>query len=140
MTKSENKQDVSTTTEARDQVWAFPGLYLPGVSVKRGMIKYFASYMHFNSINPDDYLIEWPRKGFLNLISCAPGIAPSLPMAADVAKMLEQRWLELHRKKDFNPFRSKESKFFDLFTEDKNEKVKADPQYGHILCRCEKIS
>ena len=140
MSQSHDKHDLSNTKKALDSLFTIPQYYVPGISMKRDMIKYFAGYMHFNSKNPDDWLIEWPRKRFLNLIVCAPGIGPAPAIALEVVKMLGERGLELTEKVDFNPFRFKESRFIELPKDIKNEKIKKDPQNGHLICRCEKIS
>ncbi|MBW1802799.1 MAG: FAD-dependent oxidoreductase [Deltaproteobacteria bacterium] len=140
MTLSDDKRDVSATREGLEQMAAYPSFYVPGMSFKKDIIKYFVGYMHFNSRNPDDYLVEWPRKTFLNLISCAPGIAPSAAIAMDVVKELGERGLELDRKSDFNPYRVKEQKFIELPADIKNEKIRENPRCGHIICRCEKTS
>jgi glycerol-3-phosphate dehydrogenase len=140
MTKSDNKYDLSNTAEALDAISTYPQFYVPEISTKRDVIKYFVGYMHFNTKNPDDYLIEWPRERFLNLIACAPGIGPAPAIANEVVKMLGERELNLIPKSDFNPYRHKEPRFIELSTDEKNEKIRNDPQYGHIVCRCEKTS
>jgi glycerol-3-phosphate dehydrogenase len=140
MSKSENKLDVSNSRSGLTEMSDYAEYYIPRASTKKDMVKYFVGYMHFNSRNPDDYLIEWPRKRFLNLIACAPGIGPAPAVAADVTKMLKERGLELIEKKDFNPYRNKEPRFIELSTDAKNEKILKDPAYGHIICRCEKTS
>lgn len=140
MSKSENKLDVSNSRSGLEEMKDYAEYYIPSASTKKDMVKYFVGYMHFNTRNPDDYLIEWSRERFLNLIACAPGIGPAPAVAIDVSKMLEERGLELIEKKDFNPYRIKEPKFIELSTDEKNEMIRNDPEYGHIVCRCEKTS
>ena len=72
------------------------------------------------------------------MIVCPPGIGPSVGIAQEIPKMLGAKGLDLVEKSDFNPYRHKEPRFIELPTEEKNEKIQANPAYGHIICRCEK--
>ena len=130
--------DFSTTKEGLELLSRTPQLYTPSISLKKDMIRSFSGVMHFNTRNPNDYLIEWPRERFLNLIVCAPGLGPAPALAQETVKMLRDKGLDLVEKSDFNPYRHKEPRFIDLPTEEKNEKIRENPRYGHIICRCEK--
>jgi len=48
--------------------------------------------------------------------------------------------LELAEKTDFNPYRTKEPRFIDIPTEEKNRKIQANPACGHLICRCEMVT
>ena len=134
------KKDLFTTKEGLDHIAEIPQSFIPGVPWKKKIIRSFKGYLHFNTRNPDDYLIYWPRERFLNLIVCPPGLAPSTALAQEAVKMLGDKGLALVEKSDFNPYRDKEPRFIELPTEEKNEKIRANPAYGHIICRCEKGS
>ena len=97
------------------------------------MIRSFTGVMHFNTRDPNDYIIEWPRERFLNLIVCPPGLGPAPALAQEVIKMLGDKGLDLIEKNNFNPYRYKEPRFIDLPTEEKNEKIQDNPTYGHII-------
>lgn len=140
MSQSTNKFDFSTTKEGLNLLTTYPQLYIPSISTKRDIITSFVGYMHFNTRDPDDYLIEWPREKFLNLIVCAPAIAPAPAIAQEVVRMLINRGLNLIEKSDFNPYRFKEPRFSELPSELKNKKIRDDSKYGRIICRCNKIS
>ena len=58
MGQSYDKRDLSNTKEAIESLIKFPQHYITSISTKKDMIKYFVGYMHFNSRNPDDWLIE----------------------------------------------------------------------------------
>ncbi|MCK4824000.1 FAD-dependent oxidoreductase, partial [bacterium] len=60
MEKGTDKYDYSTTKEMLDVMADCPQFYVPSVSLKRDMIRSFIGYMHFNTRDPDDYIIEWP--------------------------------------------------------------------------------
>jgi glycerol-3-phosphate dehydrogenase len=134
------KRDLFTTREGLDHIAEIPQSFIPGVPWNKKIIRSFKGYLHFNTRNPDDYLIYWPRERFLNLIVCPPGLAPSAALAQEAVKMLGEKGLALVAKSDFNPYRDKEPRFIELSTEEKNQKIRANPAYGHIVCRCEKGS
>ncbi len=135
---STDKYDLSTTKEALEIISGIPQDYVPGISLKKDIIRSYAAYMHFNTRDPDDYLIEWYRDRFLNLIVCPPGLAPAPALSQEVVKMLGDKGLDLVEKSDFNPYRDTEPRFIQLSIEEKNEKIRSNPVYGHIICRCEK--
>jgi len=43
----------------------------------------------------------------------------------------------LHRKKGFNPLRKNIPRFRDLSNKEKKTLVAKNPQFGHVICRCE---
>lgn len=139
MEKGTDKYDYSTTKEMLDFLADYPQFYVPSISPKRDIIRSFVAYMHFNTRNPDDYIIEWPRERFLNLIVCAPGIGPAPALAQEVAKMLASRGLDLVEKSDFNPYRC-QAQFIELPSDEKSRKIRENPRYGHVVCRCETVT
>jgi glycerol-3-phosphate dehydrogenase len=54
--------------------------------------------------------------------------------------MLAQEGLELTTSSDFNPYRHKAPRFVDLPEWEKAEKIKAEPRFGRMVCRCQKVS
>ena len=50
------------------------------------------------------------------------------------------RLFELKPNKNFDPIRKPDYFFKNLSTEEKNEIIKNDKTYGHIVCRCEQIT
>jgi len=140
MVPRSDRCDLSTTRGGLEHIGAIPNSFIPAISLKKDLIRSFKGYMHFNSRNPDDYLIEWTGSKFLNYIVCPPSIGGAPAIAQEVVKMLGDRGLELVQKSDFDPYRHKEPRFIDLSNEEKNRKIKTTSQYGHIICRCENVS
>lgn len=140
MEKGTDKYDYSTTKEMLDFLTDYPQFYIPSISPKKDMIRSFVAYMHFNTRDPDDYIIEWPRERFLNLIVCAPGIGPAPALAQEVVKMLASRGLELIERSDFDPYRHRVWRFIELPADEKNRKIREDPRYGHVICRCKTVT
>jgi len=133
------KEDRSTTKEGLEELMTYPQEMLRGVS-NRDIISSFASFLTFNTKNPSDHLLECPKRGFINAVVSAPGMAPAPAMAREIATMLAEQGLVLATRSDFNPYRYKEPRFIELSTDEKNSKIEAEPGFGHIVCRCEHVS
>ena len=89
-----------------------------------------------------DFIIEHSgSEHALNLIGIdSPGLSSAPAIAEYVVELLEKDGLILERKEDFNPKRISPVHFSSLTTEEKNEMIKNDPSYGHIICRCESVT
>ncbi len=134
-----NKEDRSTTKDKIDELMTWPQDMVPAISHKH-LVSSFTGFLTFNTKNPSDHLLECPKRGFINAVVSAPGMAPAPAMAREIATMLAEQGLELTTRSDFNPYRFKEPRFIELPTAEKNAKIQADPRFGHIVCRCEHVS
>ena len=84
--------------------------------------------------------MESPKRGFINAVVSAPGLGPAPAIAREIVRMLADQGFELATRSDYNPYRYKEPRFIDLPEEEKNAKIQTEPRYGHMVCRCEKVS
>ena len=133
------KEDKSTTREGVEQLLSWLPEYLPSISEKQ-LISTFSGFLTFNTKNPNDHLLEAPKRGFINAVVSAPGLGPAPSIAREIVRMLADQGLELTTRSDFNPYRYKAPRFVDLPEWEKNPLVQAEPRYGHMVCRCEKVS
>lgn len=86
-----------------------------------------------------DFVIN-EKDGFVNLGGIeSPGLA-SAPAIAKEAVRLVNGVLNLEENKEFNPFRRKVIRLKKMSAEERNDLIKKDPSFGHIICRCEAIS
>ena len=134
-----HKKDLSTTREGLDQLMSWPQEFLPSISNKH-VISSFAGFLTFNTKNPNDHLLEAPKRGFINAVVSAPGLGPAPAIAREIVRMLADQGLEFTTRSDFNPYRYKTPRFIELPEWDKNARIQAEPRYGHMVCRCEKVS
>jgi glycerol-3-phosphate dehydrogenase len=67
-------------------------------------------------------------------------MGPAPAIAREVVRMLADQGLECTTRSDFNPYRYKAPRIIDLPAWEKNERIQTDPGYGHMVCRCEKVS
>lgn len=93
-------------------------------------------------ISGDDFIIAKSEKAenFIYLGGiCSPGLSSAPAIALEVAKLVEELGFELKENKNFirrKPY--KETRH--MTDEELNALIKEDPSYGHIVCRCEKIT
>lgn len=89
-----------------------------------------------------DFIIEEAKsvKGLINLAGIkSPGLTSAPAIAEDAAKILENLGVALEPKENFNPTR-RQTHFMKLTPEEKAKKIKEDPTFGRIICRCENIT
>ena len=92
------------------------------------------------SIKEGDFVIEKDKdhERFLNLIGIdSPGVASAPAIAEYVEEMLDLPYPVKEKYETRNPFRSR---FSEMSPEEKDAYIKDHPEYGKIVCRCEKIS
>ena len=90
-----------------------------------------------------DFVIE-DRKdvsGFINLLGIeSPGLTCA-PAIAEMVRGMVERHIPLHPDPSFNPVRPGSTFFFsELPAEERASMIADNPNYGEIICRCEKIT
>ena len=90
----------------------------------------------------EDFIIE-PSKKVRGLVHVAgiqsPGLASTPAIAERVKEIVrEERHPSVNDK--FNPVRKKQVRFSELSLKEQDELIRANPRYGHIVCRCENVS
>lgn len=91
----------------------------------------------------EDFIIEYSASGnhAINTIGIeSPGLTSAPAIALYVCDMLEKAGLAMEKKADFRSERISSRRFSHLTTEEKNEVIKRDPKFGHVVCFCEKIT
>ena len=89
-----------------------------------------------------DFVIEEGDKvdNFINLIGIeSPGLTAAQPIAKRVVEIINKKE-RLNSNPSFNPFRKGILRFEEQDEETKKTLIKQDPDYGEIVCRCEKIT
>ena len=86
-----------------------------------------------------DFVIE-EIEGFVNLGGIeSPGLASAPAIAKEAVKLINGV-LNLESNPNFNPFRRKVIRLNKMTQEERNELIRNNPAFGHIVCRCEGIS
>ena len=90
-----------------------------------------------------DFIIEESKNnaGVIHLVGIeSPGLTASPAIGKYVVEEIVGKKIKLEKKSDFNPYRKPEYFFNELSDDEKNEIIKRNPEYGKIVCRCEKIT
>jgi len=110
--------------------------------IKRNtVITFFSGVRASNYI--EDFIIEASKKvkGFIHVSGIqSPGLASSPAIAERVEDIFRDLCKDLTEKDNYNPIREKEICFRDCTMEERDELIKKNPKYGHIICRCETIT
>ncbi len=88
-----------------------------------------------------DFIITSPQKGFWNVAGIeSPGLSAAPAIGEYMVERLQEDGLVLNPKKHYISTRAPMHAFGEMTLEEKNETIKKDPTYGHIICRCENVT
>jgi glycerol-3-phosphate dehydrogenase len=131
-------EDMSTTTAGLKEILEGGRKLIPNLPV-RSSIRNFAGLRAV----PDtyDFIIDnTDVYGFINVAGIlSPGLTATFAIAEKVVDYLELLGLELKNKENYNLFRPKPERFKDFTKKELDKKIKEDPAWGKIICRCETI-
>lgn len=142
---SDDPEDVSCTKPVLDQLWREAQQLLPGLE-KRQIIGAYCG-IRPKQTPPGvggyrDFIIREERncRGLINLIGIeSPGMTASLPIARGVVALVGQS-MDLRPKEDFNPQRRGIPRFREKSLGVQEMLIARDPEYGEILCRCQRVT
>ncbi|TFF94003.1 MAG: FAD/NAD(P)-binding oxidoreductase [Promethearchaeota archaeon] len=133
-----DKEDTATTTPGLKEVLEGGRTLVPNLPL-RASIRNFAGLRAV----PDtyDFIIDnTDIYGFINVAGIlSPGLTSSLAIAEKVLDFLELLGVQLKEKEDYNPNRPKPERLADMTKKELHKKVKENPAWGRIICRCETI-
>lgn len=133
-----DKNDVSTTFEGLSYVKEHLHRLSHNIPYEL-IIRTFAG-VRASSTYEDFYIQESKKfKGFFHVAGIdSPGLTAAPAIASYLVKEIIQ--VEAKLKSDFDPIRKKPIMFITLSDEEKIKLVRDNPAYGHIVCKCEKIT
>ena len=87
-----------------------------------------------------DFIIN-EKDGYINVAAIeSPGLSASPAIAEYVCEILKASGVTLTEKKGYVPTRAPMHRFSELTAEEKNALIAERPEYGRIICRCEKVT
>lgn len=132
----DDKDDFSTDKPTLDEVRKNSSKLIKNIPFNY-IIRQFSGLRATGSTH--DFIID-NHDGFINLGGIeSPGLA-SAPAIAKEAVRLVNLNLNLPINSDFNPCRRKVIRLSKMSEAQRNELIKRDKRFGHIVCRCEGIS
>jgi len=135
----DDPSDVSTDTPTLANVRANVVELVPNIPFFQ-VIRSFAGLRAVS--NSDDFILEEDKNnsGFFNCAGIqSPGLASSPAIAEYIVGLISNR-ITLEKNPLFNPIRRPLYRFNSKTMEEKDELIRKDPTFGHIVCRCERIS
>ena len=135
-----DKDDVSTDKLTLNNVRAQALTMVPKIPFNQ-VIRIFSGTRPTPSTH--DFVIGYSKltKNFINAVGIeSPGLASSPAIAKYVVDEYLSKVLELVPNKNFNPNVKKRINLKKLSIEERNELIKKDPNYGIIVCNCEKVT
>ncbi len=134
----DDKTDKTTTPEGFAKIMTESLLDVDNISFGKSI----TSFCGLRAVgSTGDFIINNPKPAFINAAGIeSPGLSSSPAIAEYVADLLEKAGLTLTKKDNFNPSRKSPHFFKAASDEEKNEIIKNDKSFGHIICRCENVT
>ena len=134
----DDKADTSTTQEGLSRVASLAFEQVNGINLSK-VITSFTGLRATGSTG--DFIINSPKSGFINCAGIeSPGLTSAPAIAKYVVDMLKNAGVELEENDKFNGARRPMHYFRELSIEEKNEIIKKNPDYAHVICRCETVT
>ena len=133
-----DKKDIATTEAGLKEILEGGNKLVPNMPV-RASIRNFAGLRAIPGTY--DFIIDSTDVyGFINVVGIlSPGLTSCYAIAERVVEFLELLGANTKIKEDYNPMRPKPERFKDFTKEELDRKIKEDPAWGRIICRCENI-
>ncbi len=134
----DDKNDTSTTAIGLGRISALAGEQVKGVQFGK-VITSFTGLRATGSTG--DFIINSPCEGFINCAGIeSPGLTSAPAIATYVVEMLKGAGVKLEANAGFNGKRRPLHYFRELSIDEKNEIIKTNPDYAHVVCRCETVT
>lgn len=134
----DDKTDTSTTSEGLARVALLAQNQVSGINLGK-VITSFTGLRATGSTG--DFIIDSPKRGFINCAGIeSPGLTSAPAIAEYVVDMLKGNGIELKERSDFNGTRRSMHYFCELSIDEKNKIIKNNPDYAHVVCRCETVT
>ena len=135
-----SKDDVSTDKATLDDVRRQASEMVPSIPFNQ-VIRTFSGTRPTPSTH--DFIIGFAKKDD-HFITCSgiesPGLASSPAIAEYVVNEFVSKVLSLEKKDNFNPYVRKRVNLAKMSPEERNKLIKEHPEYGEIICNCEKVT
>ena len=135
-----SKDDVSTDKPTLDEVRRQALDMVPSIPFNQ-VIRTFAGSRPTPSTH--DFIIEFAKcdKHFINLAGIeSPGLVSAPAIAEYVVNEFVAEVIPLRANFNYNPYVKKRPNLAKMSLEEKNVFIKEHPEYGEIICNCEKVS
>lgn len=132
-----DKEDTATTAQGLREVGEKAALSVKDVPMRQVITSFMGLRAHEAG---DDFVIGEAGEGFFDAAGIeSPGLSSAPAIGLYLARLISDK-LGLRENESFDPMRKGVPHIAALSPEERAEKIKENPAYGDIICRCEEIS
>jgi glycerol-3-phosphate dehydrogenase len=134
----EDKDDLTTTREGLDVILRQANEDVDHIACNKAITSFCGLRA---TVSGGDFIINSPKKGFINVAGIdSPGLSSAPAIAVMVKELIENQGAKLTEKANYISTRRSSHFFKELSIEEKNEIIKKDKSFGKIVCRCEVVT
>lgn len=135
----EDKLDVSTTRDGLAQVLSKAAIDVKSLPSRSIITSFSGLRAH---IEENDFLVGMADDvpGLVNACGIeSPGLTSAPAIAEEIGQIVRD-YLKAKPNDHFNPIRKVAPRFRHMSADERREMIAKDPNYGHIICRCESVT
>ena len=143
---SENVRDFNctgTTDAGLAHVRQVAQKIVPSIQLGRVITAFAGVRANITNVEKEkkDFVLSMSAHGFVSALGIKnPGMTCAPALAVRVVAMLREEGLRLEENPAFSPFRTRHVPFLECDAAEQARLLAEDPSFGHVLCRCEKIT
>lgn len=133
----DDKEDTATTAGGLADLQAKSALGVAGVPLRQVITSFMGLRAHEDR---DDFVLGETADGFFDAAGIeSPGLSSAPAIGEYIAGLVAGK-LGLGMKSGFDPIRRGCARLSEMTAQQRAEKIKENPAYGNIICRCEEVS
>lgn len=133
----EGKEDTATTAAGLQDLQEKSGLAVKNVPLRQVITSFMGLRAHEDG---DDFILGETAEGFFDAAGIeSPGLTSAPAIGAYLAQKVADK-LGLPENPNFDPIRTGVPRLHEMDARQRAEKIKENPAYGNIICRCEEVS
>lgn len=133
----DDREFTATTREGLDMVLEKAALSVDNVPARQVITSFSGLRAHDDH---GDFILQESAPGFFDAAGIeSPGLTSAPAIGVYMAELVAKS-MSLEKKENFDPIRHGVVKLNELSMEERAEKIRENPLYGTIVCRCETVS
>lgn len=134
---TDDKESLATTAAGMGEVAAKSGMAVENVPLRQVITSFAGLRAHEDG---DDFVLGESADGFFDAAGVeSPGLTAAPAIGEYIAEMVAKK-LNLQPNQSFDPTRKGVPHLAAMTAEERAEKIRQNPAYGAIVCRCEQVS
>jgi len=142
-TVPKHKGDTAVSSGKIEEVIEMVKELVPAISEKQ-VITSFAGIRSENNkaAVPGDFYVSPSERapGVIHAVIGSPGLTAAPALAEMILHLLSEIGMKLELREDFEAKRKGWARFGEATVSEKEQMIRSDPRYGHVVCRCEQVT